>query len=251
MTYDHWFDTDENKVLLAICARKLIGNIGIGGIVWGLINIAIGAFAVRVDIINAGILVLGVIMLAAGIYARVRPSLAVLLVETAVAVLLFVWNLGMVIYNARAGASFNVQSVIFPLVITTMFIQNYRRLQHVREQVRSVSPETLRATKQMCKTIVKKKLKEDPTVIQTADGRCRGQLLADKALFIQRDLLRAFVVPRDDLRKAVVKPDAKSLKLAFEHPLGRVKYGLDRKSSDKLRQWFSGASAPAVPQAPA
>jgi hypothetical protein len=32
MTYDAWFDTDENRVLVSICARKLIRKIGVGGI---------------------------------------------------------------------------------------------------------------------------------------------------------------------------------------------------------------------------
>ena len=47
MEYDSWFDTPENKTLLAICARKLIRNIGIGGIVWGLINLAISFVAIQ------------------------------------------------------------------------------------------------------------------------------------------------------------------------------------------------------------
>lgn len=31
--YDPWFDTAENRSLLAVGARKLIRNIGIGGII--------------------------------------------------------------------------------------------------------------------------------------------------------------------------------------------------------------------------
>jgi hypothetical protein len=251
MTYDRWFDTDENKVLLAICARKLIRNIGIGGIVWGIFNIAIGVFAVRVAMINAGILVLGLVMLGTGIHAMVRPTLGVLLGETAVAILLFLWNLAMAVINAKAGAPFDVRGLIFPLAIAVTFVQNYRKLQPVREHVLSVRPETLRATQQMCKTLLKKKLKTEPSVIQTSDGRCRAQLMADRAVFIRRDLQRAFVVPRDELLRAIVKPDAKALKLVFEHPLGRLKYGLDRKNSDKFRQWLAGTMPPPAPaQAP-
>jgi len=42
MQYEDWFDTAENKTLLAVCTRKWIKNIGFGGIIWGLIIIVLG-----------------------------------------------------------------------------------------------------------------------------------------------------------------------------------------------------------------
>ena len=98
MEYDAWFDTDENKTLLAICARKLISNIGIGGIIWGLINIGVGIVSVQVMLINVGVLILGVIMLGTGVQALKSPSLRILLVQTIVTVLLLAWNVGMSIF---------------------------------------------------------------------------------------------------------------------------------------------------------
>jgi len=94
MAYDTWFDTDENKALIAICTRKLISNIGIGGIIWGVINIAIGVVAMKATTLNLGLVILGVMMFGTGVQAIKSPSLGVLLTETVVTVLLFVWNLG-------------------------------------------------------------------------------------------------------------------------------------------------------------
>jgi hypothetical protein len=91
-TYEAWFDTEENKALLAICARHLIRNVGIGGIVWGSINLLIGLLAALGDMIYLAVPVLGLIMLIAGIAALNRPTVKALLVETVVCVMLFGWN---------------------------------------------------------------------------------------------------------------------------------------------------------------
>jgi hypothetical protein len=163
MTNEGLFGTDENRALIAICTRKLISNIGIGGIIWGVINIAIA----------------------------------------------------------------NI----------------YRKLGHLREQIASVDPEKIKATKLMCKTLLKKKLKAEPSIVQTADRKCRAQLMEGAAFFIQRDMMRAFIATKEDVRNAIVKADAKSLKLHFDHPVGKLKYQLDKKNSEKVNDWFAmGAS---------
>ena len=93
MRYEPWFDSSENRTLMAICARKMIRNIGIGGIIWGVINMGVGALAIQVDVINAGILMLGMMMFGAGVQALRSPTLGMLLTETILSALLFFWNL--------------------------------------------------------------------------------------------------------------------------------------------------------------
>ena len=91
----------------------------------------------------------------------------------------------------------------------------------------------------MCKTLLKKKLKDEPSVVETSDRKCRAQLMEGKAFFIQRDLMRAFVSSKEDIRNAVVKPGATSLKLHFNHPVGKLKYQFDKKHSEKLNTWLA------------
>ena len=172
MAYDQWFDTDENRALLAICTRKLIRNIGIGGIVWGLINIGIGIVAMQVMMINVGVLILGLLMFATGVQALRRPSLGVLLTETIVTILLLAWNVGITIYNFQTVGVFNPRGLIFPLIIAIVFAGYCRKLGHLRELVASVDPEKIKATKQMCKTLVKKKLKDEPLLVEAANRKC-------------------------------------------------------------------------------
>jgi len=245
MKYDSWFDADENKALLAVCARKLIRNIGIGGIIWGLINIGIGVIALEATLLNAGLVLLGLLMLGTGIQALRSPTLGVLLSETIVTILVFLWNLGISILNFQATNEFNPRGLIFPLIIAAATFNYYRKLQHIREQISSVEPQRIKATQEIYKTLAKKKLKEDKSVVQTTDRKCRAMLMDGKAVFIQRDLMRAFAGSREDIRKSVVELEAKSLTLSFKHPLGPLKYKFDKHSSQKIRDWLSAPPASA------
>jgi hypothetical protein len=247
MSYDQWFDSDENRTLMAICTRKLIKNIGIGGIIWGVINIGIGAVAIQATALNAGILILGVMMLGTGVQALRSPTLGVLLTETIVTVLLFLWNLGISVLNLLAGEPFDPRGLLFPLIIAVVCANNYRRLGPLRDRIATVAPEKIEATKRVCKAIVKKKLKDEPLIVQTTDRKCRAQLMNDRAFFIQRDLMRAFVGTRDAIRVAVAKPEAKSWTTAFNHPLGKLKYRFDKKNTEKLRVWLTREQAPTTP----
>lgn len=239
MSVDGLFDRDENKALAAICTRKLISNIGIGGLVWGAINTVIGIVAMQETMLNAGLVILGVMMLGTGIQAVTRPTLGVLLTETIVTILLLIWNVGIAILNFKAIGAFDPKGLIFPLVIAVMFANNYRKLGHLREHIAAVEPERIKATKQMCKMLLKKKLKTEPSIVQTANRKCRAQMLDGKAFFIQRDLMRAFVGSKDDVRSAIVNPDAPRLKLVFNHPVGKLNYSFDKNNSEKLNNWLN------------
>jgi hypothetical protein len=244
MEHDQWFDSDENKTLMAICVRRLIKNIGIGGIIWGVINLVFGYFAMRIRTINVGIVILGVMMLGTGVQALKQPSLGVLLMETIVSVCLFLWNVGMAIFNMMLGLRFEPRGIIVPLIIAVTLATYYHKLGHLRELIASVPPEKVDATKRICKTLLKKKLKNEPLVVQTSDGRCRAQLVEDRVFFIQRDLMRAFVGSRESIRSAIAKPDEKKWTAVFNHPLGKLKYKFDKKNTEKLRTWLATEQAP-------
>jgi hypothetical protein len=245
MAYDTLFDTDENKTLAAICTRKLISNIGIGGIIWGIINIAIGIGTVHISMLNVGVIILGVIMLATGFQAIRKPSLGILLTETIVTVLLLLWNIGISTLNFLAIGKFDPRGLVLPIVVVFVFSNYYIKLGHLREKIESIEPEKIKTTKQMCKDIIRTKLKDEPSVVETANKRCRAQLMDKNALFIQRDLMRAFIALKEDIQKAIIKPDAKCLAVRFNHPVGKLIYQFNKKNSDKLKNWLSCEFVPA------
>src|SRR5689334_10292948 len=100
MSHDALFDTNENKALLVLCARKTIRNIGIGGLIWGVFNLGLGVVALQTTWWNIGLVLLGLMMLGVGIFAMLQPTLNALLMEAIVSVLLFCWNLGISILNS-------------------------------------------------------------------------------------------------------------------------------------------------------
>lgn len=239
MEYESWFDTNENRTMLAICARKLISNIGIGGTIWGLINIVLGIIAMQTTVINVGIVILGIMMLGMGIRARKNPSIGILLGGTIITILLFLWNLGISILNFLAAGAFDPRGLIFPIIFAVVFSNNYRRLRYIKDNIASIQPDKIKAAKQICKTLLKKKLKDEPTIIQTHNRRCRAELMEDKAFFIQRDLMRAFVGSRDNIRNVIVNSNTKKLKMNINHPLDKLTYHFDKKNSEKLKNWLS------------
>jgi hypothetical protein len=75
----------------------------------------------RVSVINAGVVILGIMMLGAGVQAMRSPSLGVLLTQTIMATLLFLWNLGVSVLNLFLIGIFNPFQLIFPLALVIMF----------------------------------------------------------------------------------------------------------------------------------
>lgn len=239
MRYDAFFDTEDNKTLTAICTRRLIRNIGIGGIIWGVINLLLGIAAIQVTSLNAGILILGTLMLITGTYALKKPSFEVLQAETLVCALLFFWNVGIAVLNTMAGSTFDPRGLIFPGIIAFVMFKYYRRLGYLRGWIESVDPEQINQTRQMCKTLLKIKLKNEPSVIQTTNGRCRVKFIEKTGLFIQGDQIRAFIATKEEIYLAIQKPYTSNFKLIFNHPAGQLIYIFDKKNSEKLKTWLT------------
>ena len=252
MATAEWFRTPQNRALLAICARKTIKTIGIAGLIWGLVNVGIGIPAVQANPINACIIVLGGLMIGGAIFALIRPVLTALLIEATVCLLLFLWNAFVAVLNMLEGFPPHVGSIIIVLAATIYFFKQYYRLKGIREIIASISSAEIKQAKDLCTNVLKKKLKDEPLVAAAKEtsfwghGGSRIQLLADTAFFVKGKLGRAFIMPREALRQAIEKPEAKKFKLTIEHPLGKLKYVLDKKSTQKVRDWLASAPAEAA-----
>lgn len=238
MAYDAFFDDEENKILIAICTRKLIKGIGIGGVIWGLINTALGVYAIQDSPINIGLLALGLLMLGTGVQALRKPTHGVLLAECISAFLLLAWNVSIGILNFVMYDIPDFSGFFWPLVFFIFIVNYYRKVSHLKDQIAAIDPSSVKATKKMCKDLIKKKLKDEPLVLQTSNRKCRVQLMDEGALFIQRDLMRAFIVPKNEIILKVEKPEARKYKLIFNHPVDKLKYGFDKKNTEKLKAWL-------------
>ena len=247
MQTDPFVALNENQSLLVICARKKIRNAAILGIVWGVFNLLLGYFAMRVNPINVGLVLLGLLMIATGVTALRKPSLHCLLAEGFVAALLFVWNLGITALNASLGvtAHINPHTLIWPAVAAAVFFQQYRRLGHLKEAMSAMAHDTVKEATVLCKNLFKAKLKESPDIAEASSRRCRMRLMTDAVFCVQRNLAAAFYVNRPALRHCIPDLNRKHLRMVVRHPLGKLTYAFDKKNSAKIRTWLASSPAQA------
>ncbi len=243
MSYDPLFDSTQNRALLVICARKKIRAIGIGGLIWGLINLFLGFVAIRVNLLNLGLVFLGLLMLGTGIFAMSQPSLTALFVEAIVSALLFCWNVGITIVNVKAGhvESIHGHGLVFPALAAILFFREYYRLGHLAEAIRTIDAQTVAQATTVCKQLLKKKIKREPDVAESAGKKCRAQFQSDSVFCVQNGLARAFHISVTDFKKCIKDLGAKKLTFIVQHPLGKLTYVFDKKNSEKIKVWL-GAS---------
>jgi hypothetical protein len=247
MQTDPFFSLTENQSLLVVCARKKIRNAAILGIVWGVINVSFGAVLIRINPLNVGLLLLGLLMLATGVTALRKPSLHCLLAEGFVAALLFVWNVGTTMLNLSAGVDPHINPHIFiwPAVAAGVFFQQYRRLGHLKEAMSAMAHETVKEATALCKGLFKAKLKESPDIAEASSRRYRMRLMSDAVFCVQRNLASAFYVNRAALQHCIPDINRKRLRMVVRHPLGKLTYAFDKKNSDKIKTWLASSAAQA------
>jgi hypothetical protein len=248
MTYDSVFDSTENQALLAVCARKTIRTAAIAGVVWGAINLVIGFFAVQVNPLNAGILILAVLMFGAGVTAIRKPTLHSLLAEAVVSLLLLVWNVGITVMNVSTGHADHVDShgLILPIIAALIFFRQYARLGHIRDTISGIDHSLVKEAATLCKQLFKSKLRQSPDVVQATSKRYRVRLMNDSIFCAQRNLRHAFHMSREHFLNCIAHPERKRLRVVVRHPLGKIACGFDKKNSEKIKQWLSINPTPAI-----
>lgn len=248
MNYDSIFDSTENQALLVVCARKTIRTAAIVGIVWGAINLVIGFVAVQANPLNAGILVLGLLMFGSGLAALRKPSLHSLLNEAVVSVLLLIWNVGVAVINARTAYADHIDahSLIWPVIAAAVFFRQYFKLGHLKEAIGAMDHSMIKEAAGLCKQLFQSKLKQSPDIVQASSKRFRARLMTDSIFCAQRNLSHAFHMSREQFRNCIVDPGKKQLRVTVRHPLGKIACAFDKKNSDKIKSWLSVNAQPVV-----
>jgi len=244
MLHDSVFHSTENQALLVVCARKTIRHAAILGIVWGAINLVIGFFAIQATPLNAGILVLGLLMLGAGVTALNKPSIHSLLSEAAVSVLLLCWNIGIAIFNARSGYGdhINGHGLIWPAIAAIIFFRQYKRLSHLKEAIASMDHAKVKEASDLCKQLFKSRLKQSPDIVEASSRRYRLRLMSESVFCAQRNLAQAFHMSRENFKQCIPKLDRKTIRVVVQHPLGKLSYTFDKKNSEKIKGWLTASS---------
>ena len=248
MLHDPIFESTENQALLVVCARKTIRHAAILGIVWGAINLVIGFFAIQATPLNAGILVLGLLMLGAGFTALRKPSIHSLLSEAAVSVLLLCWNIGIAIFNARSGYGDHVNGhgLIWPAIAAIIFFRQYQRLSHLKEAIASMDHAKVKEASDLCKQLFKSRLKQSLEIVEASSRRYRLRLMSGSVFCAQRNLKQAFHMSRENFTQCIRDPGKKRLRVVVRHPLGKIAYAFDKNNSDKIKGWLAAPPLPVI-----
>jgi len=237
--YAELFDREENRQLLAIGVRHQIRAIGIGGIIWGVINIGLGIVFMQQAAINVCVLLLGVLMMGAGIYALIVPRLNTLLLEAAVAFLLLGWNIFVLWYNFKITGKMEPNGGLFWTAIFAIgILSRYLKLSYLKQAVADLTAEEVKNAKAICKAIWKLKPKDEPELLQTANKQCRLRRLEDGFFLVHRDLRTAYQATGEELLSLIEKPEAKKIAMKIKYPLGDLQYKFDPASSETLREWL-------------
>ncbi len=233
--YHALFQKPENQILLAVGARRIIKGVGIGGIIWGVINTGIGILAIQDNIINWALVVLGILMFTVGILAIFKPTRKTLLLEAITALILLIWNISITVWNTmEAGVPFEPRGIIFPLIITVIFFNYYRKLLPVDEQISSIGSEHIKRVTELCKRLFKLKPKENDNLILFLNRKYRLLFENDQFIFSSRNITHSFIATHGEMRELILNPDKKKLKLEIEHPLSKLKLKLNKKYTDRL-----------------
>jgi hypothetical protein len=163
-----------------------------------------------------------------------------------VAALLFTWNLGVTFLNAMAGPANHTGggNLLWPAVAAAILFQQYRRLGHLKEAISSMAHEKVKEATALCNGLFKAKLKESPDIAEASSRRCRMRLMSDAVFCVQRNLASAFYLNRTDFQQCFPDLNRKRLRMVVRHPLGKLTYAFDKKNSDKIKTWLTGALAP-------
>ena len=183
-------------------------------------------------------------MLAAGVTAMRKPSLDSLLSEAVVSVLLLCWNVGIAIFNVRAGYAdhINVHGLIWPTIAAAIFFRQYIKLGHLKEAICAMDQAKVKEASGLCKQLFKSKLTRSPDIAEASSKRCRLRLMSDSVFGAQRNLARAFHMSREHFKQCVRDTHKKRIRVVVRHPLGKLTYAFNEKNSEKIKSWL-GASA--------
>jgi len=239
MGFEFIFKTDENRALTAICAREYIRRIGVGSIALGMLNLATGAWALQHTGANMILIALGALLVATGGHALLRPSIRAVGLATAITFGLLLWQVLALALNIFLKDFFSPAPVILTAMALSVLLLCLLKLQPARREIEEMRPRDVEAGKRLCREVLRGNSKEESTIIRSMDGRCKTSLMADRALFVQRDMMRAFVQPKQAVREAIRRPESSKLVLRFAHPLGKVTYRFNRANSQKLKVWLA------------
>lgn len=179
-------------------ARKTLRAAGIGGIIFGVLALAVGMPLLAVNPLNIVLVLIGALLLAEGIWNVSYPTAEGVIVDGLALLLVGLWNIFITFFNALAagggpGAALHVHWAVvgvFQIGYGVYRFASYRRFTEAFAE--KPSAEDLKQMDQLVKKILKMKPKgaEDVITFQTTSSFKQqvwtAQLAGDAAMFVAK-----------------------------------------------------------------
>lgn len=216
---------------------------GIGSLIFGVLAIALGATSMQAVPANAVLVVLGVVLLAEGVWVLAAPSPAGLVVDGVVLGLIGLWNLGVSVANASAasvGGHFGVLGAM-QIIWGIQAISQYRRYRHLAGS--RFSAEEMRQLSDQGRAIWQADAGHEDLVDFTSKAvfsevKWRAKLLPEAMILLRNGKPFSSVLKRDvELKTDPEKlyGDPVKTKLRLEKLLLSVE--MPRRALDRLNSW--------------
>lgn len=198
-------NAEEFQKVATYCAiPQALKSSGIGSIIFGLIALVIGGASLSDNVANGILALLGVVLIAEGIWFTWKPVPVGLLVDGITIILLGVWNIYVGTSNVGNGDSGSVRWAAFGLFQIYLGIKNINRYRAFGVLVKP-SDEDLTRMEALLKTIKTGNLKQATDLIEfrrrsfLADHTWKARLLDNAGVFVNTKSGEVLVVGKGDI----------------------------------------------------
>jgi hypothetical protein len=241
-------DVEDLRVIAEYhTARRSLRRMGWGGIVFGIINLGLGiAFTVNLGPINLVLALIGLFLVASGVWCLVLPGAEGVISNGIALILVGLWNIAVTLLNLAAGAAPQIWWAIFGGVLIAGGIQCFQKYARFSKALRyRVSEDEMAMMDRLVQTILKGDVKvEQDMVAFQARGFAQqkqwlGRLGDEAAVFVEK-MSKEILVARK--KKVRIKPHGKVLlgkSLKASVTIGKQHWEavISSTSFDRFRDW--------------
>lgn len=249
MKYEPWFDTAENKALLAVSAWRMIRFFAscMALVALACIGIGIGMWA-KSPLISRCCVGVGVLLLPACCYAWARPSAGSFLL-LAVITAPFAFGLGILAVATDQWAySWRMLVGSVGVALGVLVFHFYSSLKPLSQLIKSVSPEQVEHALMFQRDVFERRSDFQKNLVETDDRGDRTtsfriQLMGDRALFVERRGSKIFTLPKNAVRSLISEFAEGYFRMRILHPLDTAVLQFDTENAEKIKAWLAAGDA--------
>jgi hypothetical protein len=236
--------------------RKTLFSSGIGSLIFGALAIAISVPGMKVNPINVILLMIGVLLVAEGLWLVIAPVPAGIIAAGIGLMLVGIWNIFVTVFNSAHGQGVGIIAglAVAQIVWSIQCFARYPRFKDIPRE--TPSPATLKRIDEIVGDINRSKMGKDPQMIQFqaktffSPQAWKGRLRSNHAIFVgmtKNDLI--FTRPADvEIRREGKVLVGKTLKAKFQIADRSFKGTISPEAFDRYADWKQTMTPMPIPE---